>query len=81
VHSLKIPDGYGVDYLPRNVAVSNDVLDFSIEYKKNAQQVIATQKMVMKKLYINPQDFAAWNNTVSIISPAYKEQVVLKKKS
>ena len=80
IHSLKIPEGYAVDYLPKNISVSNDVLDFSIEYKKNDQQVIATQKIVMKKLYVNPADFPDWNKTVSIVSPAYKEQVVLKKK-
>ncbi len=80
VHTLNIPAGYELDYMPKNTVVSNDVLDFSIEYKKTAGTVSATQKMLLKKLYIQPQDFAAWNNVVAIVSPAYKEQVVLKKK-
>ncbi|MBC7886279.1 MAG: DUF3857 domain-containing protein [Ferruginibacter sp.] len=80
VHSLKIPDGYVSDYIPKNTLVSNDVLDFSIAYKLVEDKIVATQQLVMKKLYVQPQDFAAWNNAVSIISPAYKEQVVLKKK-
>lgn len=33
VHTLKIPDGYGSHYIPRNIIVSNDVLEFSIDYK------------------------------------------------
>ena len=80
IHDLKIPVGYEADYVPKNIAVSNDVLDFSIEYKKLPGQIIATQKLTIKKLYITPADFPAWNKAVAIISPAYKEQVVLKKK-
>jgi hypothetical protein len=80
VHVLTVPAGYVSDYIPKNTVVSNDVVDFSIEYKQNNGRIYATQKLVMKKLYIQPKDFAAWNSAVSIISPAYKEQVVLKKK-
>ncbi len=80
VHSLKIPEGYTSDYIPKNTKVSNDVLEFSISYKQEAGVVSATQQLVMKKLYVQPADFAVWNNAVSTISPAYKEQVVLKKK-
>jgi transglutaminase-like putative cysteine protease len=80
VHVLKIPDGYSVGYLPQNVSVSNEVVDFSIEYKQLPGQVIATQKYITKKLYMQPADFGNWNNALSKISPAYKEQVVLKKK-
>ncbi len=80
VHSLKIPEGYVADYVPKNLSVSNDVINFSIEYKQHTTEIIATQKLVMKKLYIQPQDFPTWNKTVAAISPAYKEQVVLKKK-
>lgn len=80
VHELKVPDGYMVDYMPKNVSVSNDLVDFSIEYKKTAGGISATQKLVTKKLYIQPGEFPEWNKAVSAISPAYKEQVVLKKK-
>jgi len=80
VHALAIPAGYEVDYLPKNISITNDVLDFSIRYKKTADAVTATQQIVMKKLYVQANDFPAWNQAASIISPAYKEQVVLKKK-
>ncbi len=80
VHTLKIPEGYVPDYIPKNVLLSNDVLDLSIEYKQLGGQISATQKLVMKKLYVQPTDFASWNKAISAISPAYKEQVVLKKK-
>jgi hypothetical protein len=80
VHTLKIPEGYIPDYIPKNVSLSNDVLDLSIEYKQQGAEISATQKLVMKKLYVQPADFASWNKAIAVISPAYKEQVVLKKK-
>ncbi|MEO5890286.1 MAG: transglutaminase domain-containing protein [Ferruginibacter sp.] len=80
VHILKIPEGYVSDYIPKNIRVSNDVLELSIDYKVSAGEISATQKFVMKKLYIQPKDFADWNKAISMVSPAYKEQVVLKKK-
>jgi transglutaminase-like putative cysteine protease len=81
VHTLTIPEGYTTEYVPANVAISNDVLDFSIDYKKSDGEISATQKLVIKKLYIEPKDFKTWNDACHAISPAYKEQVVLKKKS
>ena len=80
VHTLKIPEGYLPDYIPANTVISNDLLDLSIVYKKGVGEISATQQLVMKKLYIQPKDFATWNKVVTIISPAYKEQVVLKKR-
>ncbi|HEY5406228.1 MAG TPA: DUF3857 domain-containing protein [Ginsengibacter sp.] len=80
VHTLAIPDGYTTEYFPKNTSVSNDVFDFSIVYKQSAGNISATQKLVMKKLYIERGDFATWNKAIYNISSAYKEQVVLKKK-
>lgn len=80
VHILKIPTGYTADYIPKNLQLSNDVIDYSITYKKGTGEISATQQLVMKKLYIQPSDFIAWNKAIATIAPAYKEQVVLKKK-
>jgi hypothetical protein len=80
VHVLKIPAGYAVDHLPKNVSVSNKLVDFSIEYKQVNDQVIATQDYVMKALYIDVPDFNEWNDALQKVSPAYKEEIVLKKK-
>lgn len=80
VHDLTIPEGYEVEYVPKDFSISNNLIDFSIEYKKTKNKITATQRLVNKKLYIQPEEFADWNKTVLQISPAYKEQVVLKKK-
>jgi hypothetical protein len=80
VHLLKMPAGYTVEHLPENISVSNKLVDFSIEYKQINDQVIATQNFVIKTLYIEVADFAQWNDALLKVSPAYKEEIVLKKK-
>ena len=57
VHTLKIPAGYIADYIPKNTKVSNDVLDFSISYQQDGGEIWATQKLVIKKLYVQPIGF------------------------
>lgn len=80
VHVLKIPAGYVMEHLPKNVSISNSLVDFSIEYKQEKDRVFATQTYVTKKLFIEVADFAAWNAAITKIVPAYKEEIVLKKK-
>lgn len=80
VHILKIPEGYMMEHLPQNVSVSNKLVDFSIEYKQVKDQVFATQTYVTKTLLIEVPDFSVWNAAISKIAPAYKEEIVLKKK-
>lgn len=80
VHLLKIPEGYALEHLPKNISVSNNVVDFSIEYKQVKDQVIATQNYTIKQLYIEVADFTKWNEAITKVSPAYKEEIVLKKK-
>ncbi len=80
VHILELPAGYMADYVPANTIISNHLVDVSIVYKQGNGTVSATQKVVLKKLYIEAADFSIWNKTIAAVSPAYKEQVVLKKK-
>lgn len=80
VHQLQIPDGYTMDYVPKNTSVSNDLFRFTISYSVTDKNITATQQLVFNKLYIQPQEFAEWNRAIASITPAYKEQVVLKKK-
>lgn len=79
-HILNIPEGYIVDYVPKNINLPGNVVSLSIEYKQMPGKIIATQNYTLSKLYITPQDFAEWNSTLTKAMPAYKEQVVLKKK-
>lgn len=77
---LNIPEGYTVSYQPKDFGYSNDVFDFSIQYKQVNNSVIASQVVKVKPLYIFASQFAEWNIAVQKLTSQYKEQVVLKKK-
>jgi len=51
-----VPVGYVVNYVPKNVSLSNDIVSLTIEYKQLPGKIIATQNYVMKELYIMPKD-------------------------
>lgn len=76
---LDVPAGYKIAYLPKNFAVDNDVLGFSIQYTKQDNRVIACQEMRNKSLLMQPAQFNGWNNAVKQILTQYKEQLVLQK--
>lgn len=80
IHALQVPEGYQTEFIPKSISISNELVDLSIEYKLVGSNIYATQQLTNKKLYVTPADFKIWNNTIATASPAYKEQVVLRKK-
>ena len=76
---LDVPAQYTVSYLPKNFEYKDDLLNFSIRYTRQNNQVIARQEMSNNVLLMQPQDFVKWNTVVKQALNQYKEQVVLQK--
>lgn len=77
---LDLPASYTVNYLPRNYSYSDHLVDFSIQYTKENNRVIAVQQIKNNVLFIQPSDFQKWNTAVKELAVQYKEQLVLQKK-
>jgi transglutaminase-like putative cysteine protease len=77
---LDVPPAYMVSYLPKNFNYSDNLVDFSIQYLKENNKVIATQQIKSNVLFMQPSDFVKWNAAVKELSSQYKEQLVLQKK-
>jgi transglutaminase-like putative cysteine protease len=77
---LDVPPAYMVSYLPKNFNYSDNLVDFSIQYMKENNKVIATQQIKSNVLFMQPSDFVKWNAAVKELSSQYKEQLVLQKK-
>ena len=77
---LDIPEGYTVNYLPKDFSCSNDLVGFSISYKQDGRKIITTQEIRNNYLLMQPTDFAKWNDAVKQLNTQYKEQIVLEKK-
>lgn len=78
--SLKIPDGYEVEYLPETARLDGPLLGYEITYKKEAGQVVYSKKFFLNYLLMKPEDFSSWNEAIKQMSEAYKESIILKKK-
>lgn len=78
-HILEIPEGYSVSYKPDDLVVDNIYYRVEIKYTSHKKQLIATQRITSKSLFIDPADFVKWNKDLPAIQSHYKEQVVLEK--
>lgn len=76
---LAIPKGYKVDYIPENVAFSNDFLSASIQYKQKENKVVYNQIITLNFLTLSLAEQKEVNNLINKIEKNYKEIVVLKK--
>lgn len=77
---LDVPAAYTVSYLPKDFSYSNNLLDFTIKYSKQANKIIATQEIKSNALFLQPSDFNKWNTAIKELLNQYKEQLVLQKK-
>lgn len=78
--SLRIPDGYKVEYIPETARHDSPILGYEISYDVTGDDIVYSKKFFSDYLLLNPQQFAAWNESVKNISEAYKESIILKKK-
>lgn len=76
-----IPQGYTLNYLPKNYHYDDDQLAFSIEYTSTDSRVICRQRWINKSLMLEPDYFPKFNEAIRQILNQYKEQLVFVKKN
>lgn len=76
---FEIPEGYSLDYLPESSSYEGDNFGFTIEYRRQGNQVQMSKTFYINTLLIDTDEFEAWNSMVKTLSSAYNESIVLKK--
>lgn len=76
---LEVPEGYKIKTIPENKSYKSDVVDFSVTYKADGDEVMMTLLLDIKTLMIQPKDFAAWNAYISASKNAMSQSLVLIK--
>lgn len=77
--TLKIPSGYKVSQLPKNIEVSDE------NYNLNVSFAIENETLIYKKLFqitnakIETKNFEQWNAFITQLNALYKEQIILVK--
>lgn len=77
-NTLKVPEGYSIDYLPENFELNNDYFKCIISYKKEGRKVIYIHKLTMDFLTLSAQEQKLVNAAIKKVEKQYKETIVLK---
>ena len=76
---LDLPSGYTADCLPSDRKFGGDDFGFDISYREVGNKIIATKKVYINTLMIEPSQFAQWNEFIAKLTDAYSENITLKK--
>ena len=79
VVKLTIPEGYSLGDLPKDEMAQNEHFGYSIKYKKENNEVIASKEFYLDFLVLYPQNFDDWNQIINKYAKACRKAVVLSK--
>lgn len=77
--TLAIPQGYKVDYLPKNIEVKNRFFEFSLKYKNFNNQINYSQKLEVYFINLSLKEQKELNKKIEEMERHYKEFIIFKK--
>lgn len=77
---LNLPEGYSVRYLPENVEISSDFLDFNCEFKKMDNRIIYMDYLIGKEDIIPVEKYSEYQKYIMKIATIPEEWIILEKK-
>lgn len=77
--TLIIPEGYELNYIPKDFSNELEDYGFSFNYKKEANTLILYQKVYINILALQNEDFEDYNLFIKSLLKAYKKSVRLDK--
>lgn len=80
VSTLKIPEGWKVNYLPPAIEEQNDIYRFSLSFKEENGSVVYSKRIEIKTPILNLKDFSDWNKIIQRVKEFYADQIILNKK-
>ncbi|QXP59199.1 transglutaminase-like domain-containing protein [Olleya sp. HaHaR_3_96] len=76
---LKIPSGYTVSELPKNISITNENYNLSVSFLKENDIIKYNKSFTITNAKIEKKDFPQWNDFISQLTNLYKEQIILTK--
>ena len=81
VYTLEIPKGYKSGNLPADREFKGKDFGYLIKYSLEGNKLVYRFELYVNTLLLSKQDFKQWNSHLDKIIQAYKETIVLEKKS
>jgi transglutaminase-like putative cysteine protease len=76
---FEIPQGYQIEFMPRNAALKSDEFEFSILYTIEGNKIIRRSEIRSNFLILQPNEFCKWNSVIEGLNKAYRDVLILKK--
>ena len=76
---LKIPKGYTVEHLPKNLAVSSNNYNMKVEFQQIENALVYKKQFKIKNAKIETTEFKQWNQFIDQLNAIYNEQIILIK--
>jgi hypothetical protein len=79
VFVLDIPNGYSLSYLPNEKKGSNDMMEYTIKYSVNDNQIVYDFQYELKTIFVEVDKLKVWNGMVKKLSLDLDESIKLEK--
>jgi hypothetical protein len=79
VNSFDIPQGYTLEYLPKDARFDGDLFGYNISYTRTGSKVTVTSTVYVNYLLMTKEKFGEWNTMIKQLSNSYRESLILKK--
>jgi len=77
--TLEIPEGYIVDYLPKDVLVSNEFMDSKTTYETIDKTIVYKHQLEMNFLTLDTKQQKILSDAIKAVEKSFKETIVIKK--
>ncbi len=77
--SLKIPEGYALESVPKNYTVSTDLMDMEVQFKEQSGFIEYSKQLNFKERVISKKRFDEWNSLFEGLKETTDQQIILKK--
>ena len=77
-NTLEIPAGWSIDYVPEDLSIENEFIQYNSKYEINENQLILHQYTRITFLNMQKEHFDLWNKNVGEIKSNQNEIVILK---
>ena len=77
--TLEIPEGYVIDYLPKDLSLSNEFMNSKTTYTVVSNTIVYKHQLEMRFLTLNPEQQKVLSDAIKVVEKSFKETIVLKK--
>ncbi|MCD6539702.1 MAG: DUF3857 domain-containing protein [Candidatus Omnitrophica bacterium] len=77
---IHLPPNLELEYLPQDLEINSELLNFSLSYRKNSGSIIFKELLVVDKEIVYPSEYLEFKKIVEEVLYNLKQQVILKKK-